>query len=228
LPALSATGVSLSITYYWAIIAGSYTDYIAGKDLTANGGVTLVTDHTGSDTSGAFQTDGSTGYASAPSGIYFPAASFSITLWAYQITTSFTMFDFTVDSANDHVEYTTSYPSFCSTGSMVHLYSGGVANNFCTTSQFPTGVWTHLAITYDYSTTTVTLYINGVSVDSANSLNIRGVTRTINYFGRDSYNNWGNWKLDEIKIHSRVLTATEVLRIRITDRATFRWCNKVF
>jgi hypothetical protein len=88
---------------------------------------------------------------------------------------------------------------------------GTAHSELCTTSQFPIGAWTHLAITYDYSTTTVTLYINGVSVSSASSLSILGVTRTMNYFGKDAYSNWGNWKFDEIKIHSRVLTATEVL-----------------
>jgi hypothetical protein len=211
LPALSDAGVALGITNYWAIVSGSYKDYISGMDLTTTGGVTLVADRLGTDSTGAFLTDGTTGYASAPSGVYFPGASFSMTLWVKLVSQSITMFDFAVGNSNDNIHFVTNYAGACTSNTFLALFSGSMSSNVCQPSDFTVGVWTHVAITYDYSAATAKLYLNGAESVSAGSQKlISSVTRTSNYFGHDTYSNFGNWQFDEIKIHSRVLTAAEI------------------
>jgi hypothetical protein len=69
----------MSITNYWPIINGSYTDYVGGMSLTTVSGVASVADRWNNSNS-SFQTVNSS-YAQAPAGIYFPGTSFSVMMW---------------------------------------------------------------------------------------------------------------------------------------------------
>ncbi len=72
--------------------------------------------------------------------------------------------------------------------------------------------WTHLAITYDASETTIRYYINGVQVDMANDLT--AVTRSNNNsFIVGSHEPWAayyNGYMDELAFFDRILTPDEV------------------
>jgi hypothetical protein len=72
--------------------------------------------------------------------------------------------------------------------------------------------WTHVAVTF--ANNTITLYVNGIKGGTSTvTLNTTGNS---NFIGRsnhtDSYN-YFNGKIDEVRIYSRALTASEVLNL---------------
>jgi hypothetical protein len=77
------------------------------------------------------------------------------------------------------------------------------------TAQLAANAWTHLAATYDG--TTLRIYVNGAQ---ASTLAVGGPIVTTSGVLRIGGNNiWGEWfagSIDEVRIYSRVLTATEI------------------
>ena len=104
-----------------------------------------------------------------------------------------------------------------------YLYTGkiGIAlagprdNDWTTNISIPTGVWTHVAATYDGSS--IRMYKNGVNEDT-----LSGLSGTLQlaesesdrpfYIGKNE--RWGvedfYGKIDEVRIYSQALTATEI------------------
>jgi hypothetical protein len=80
------------------------------------------------------------------------------------------------------------------------------------TSQLPLNAWTHLAGTYDG--TTLRLYVNGVQVGSRP---VTGALLTSTGALRIGGNSvWGEFfqgRIDEVRVHNRALSATEVQTI---------------
>ncbi|HWQ92634.1 MAG TPA: LamG-like jellyroll fold domain-containing protein [Clostridia bacterium] len=79
--------------------------------------------------------------------------------------------------------------------------------------------WTHVALTYDYASSTARMYVNGVERASKSSpVRIRPNTGLPLYFGYRSGKTadlWAGWrhlgKLDEVCLYNRALTAQEVV-----------------
>jgi fibronectin type 3 domain-containing protein len=76
-------------------------------------------------------------------------------------------------------------------------------------SQVPTGVWTHLAATYNGST--LLLYVNGTQVASqAATSSIAANATPLRIGGNNIWGEYFNGLIDEVRIYNRALTATEI------------------
>jgi hypothetical protein len=214
LPVLNAAGYALSINNYWAVIGGSFQDYVGGQNLNPVGGVILAADRLG-NANGSFQTP-SNSYALAPPGIYFPAGnSFSITMWVLWVTNTGVapFMDFGNGPAADNIYIVGNSPTACSLSVYWSVYQNTLFNLSCPTTvvYYVTNVWYHMAFTYSWPNLTSSIYFNGVRYGSKGSqYQIRNVTRLNNTFGRDSWGNYTNWRFDEIKFHGKELSAAEV------------------
>jgi hypothetical protein len=211
---INSAGLAINIVNYWAVINGSYSDYVSGQNLSPIGSVTLVTDRL-SNSLGAFQTPSSS-YAQAPAGLYFASSSFSITMWVQWVSnlgSQAPLFDFSNGANSNNIHFPTNNIGVCSVGNYFEVISGSAAALLCTTSAFTVGTWYHVSITYNVTNLTGYMYVNGVQTGSnvGGMKQIQNVTRSQNYFGKDAWNGVGNWKFDEIKFHGRMLTAAEVL-----------------
>jgi Protein of unknown function (DUF4038)/Concanavalin A-like lectin/glucanases superfamily/Putative collagen-binding domain of a collagenase len=88
------------------------------------------------------------------------------------------------------------------TGSTYHSLYG--------TSTFPTGSWTHLAVTYDQST--LRLYKNGVAAGTlASTDSITTSTNPLSIGGNNVWGEWFNGAIDEVRIYDRALSAAEIV-----------------
>jgi hypothetical protein len=180
--------------------------------LTQNGSVSLIADRLG-NAIGSFQTV-SNSFATAPPGYYFTSGSFSITMWVNIVnSSSVVLFDFGNGDPADNVDMVTNQPGYCPSVAFFQVYSNSSGNFTCFPSALPVGVWLHLAFTYNITSLTASAYVNGnLTVSAGSQYTIRNVTRNSNNFGANSLGEFpGNYKFDEIKFHSRVLSAQEVL-----------------
>lgn len=83
------------------------------------------------------------------------------------------------------------------------------------TAQVPTGVWTHLATTYDGAN--LKLYVNGTQVSStAVTGNIIASSGALKIGGNAIWPEWFAGLIDEVRIYNRALPATEI----VTDMNT--------
>lgn len=93
--------------------------------------------------------------------------------------------------------------------------SAGVGNSYSlvTSSSFPAGVWRHIAQTFDDSTNTMRLYINGIQV-SENT----GVTQSYiseierigaHFFSGNPVSFWDG-KIAQVRVYNEALTGTQV------------------
>jgi hypothetical protein len=171
LASLSLTSLNLNIANYWAVLNGSYTDFVGGATLSPQGGVVFVSDRLG-NAQGSFQTT-SGSYVTAPAGIYFPGSSFSITMWVSVPSTggvSKTLFDFSNGAGADNIMFINNNVGVsCSYTTYVQITSANSGSSVCVPPPFTTGLWYHLAITYNISSLTGTVYLNGNSIATAGS-----------------------------------------------------------
>jgi hypothetical protein len=203
---LNAAGCSLDIINYWAIKNGSYQDFVGGDKYTLipQQCVILFPDRFGKDVRGAFKTAVGC-LVRAPAGFYFTTGSFSITMWTVMThSAAVHMIQFGNGDWSDNVHVVTNNPGVCSHSTYFQILSGASYNLACSSSRFEKGVWYHFAITYDVTSLTSTIYVNGKFVGgSSGQQQLRNLTRSNNYFGHD-------WMFDEVKIHGRSLSAKEV------------------
>ena len=106
-----------------------------------------------------------------------------------------------------------------SSASNVFFLSGstlnaGIGNSFTlvSSSSFPTGVWRHVVQTFDDSTNTMRLYINGVEVDENTSVSesyVSEIERVGSHFV-GSPNSFWNGKIAQIRVYSEALTEEQV------------------
>jgi hypothetical protein len=81
------------------------------------------------------------------------------------------------------------------------------------TSQLPLNAWTHLATTYDGAN--VRLYVNGtLAATRAATGGITVSTGTLQIGGNSVWSEWFKGSIDEVRVYSRALSATEI----VTDR----------
>jgi hypothetical protein len=77
------------------------------------------------------------------------------------------------------------------------------------TAQLPLNTWSHLAATWDGAT--LRLYVNGVQASSrATNGSIVTSAGPLRFGGNSVWGEWFAGRLDEIRVYSRALTATEI------------------
>jgi fibronectin type 3 domain-containing protein len=177
-----------------------------GWNGTLNGGTTWVA----GKINNAVSFSGSSNYATLPNGVMAGVTDFTISAWVKLNTANNTrIFDFGTGTSG----YMELCPKNSSNGYMRYeIVSGGTVQQINTTYAFPTGVWTHVAITQSGSTGT--LYINGASVGTNTGLTLKPAnlgTTTLNYIGKSQWNDpYLNGSVDEFQIYGRALSASEI------------------
>src|SRR5262245_30746986 len=91
---------------------------------------------------------------------------------------------------------------------------GSTNQNVFATAALTANTWTHLAATYDR--TTIRLYVNGVQVASAAQTAAISTSNAALTIGANTYGEYFNGLVDEVRIYNRALTAAEIQ----TDMAT--------
>jgi hypothetical protein len=120
------------------------------------------------------------------------------------------LMDFSNGVSSDNVHFVTYNPGVCSFPAYFQVLSNASYSMACM-QQFPSGVWLHVTVTYSILNLTSSAYVNGSLITSVGSqMQLRNLTRGTNYFGANSWGMYGNWMFDEVKFHSRVLSAQEV------------------
>ncbi len=77
-----------------------------------------------------------------------------------------------------------------------------------TPNSLPAGVWTHVAVTYDAATNTMNLYQNGVLVSSNTAAST--YTETANWIGQQSFGNYFQGKIDEVRFWTVARTGAQI------------------
>jgi len=151
-------------------------------------------------------------HAKLPSGITSGVTDFTISTWVKLNSSSNNtrIFDFGTGTNN----YMELCPKTSANGFVRYeIVSSGTLQQINTTYTFPTGVWTHVALTQ--SGTTGTLYINGTSVGTNAGLTLKPSnlgTTTLNYVGRSQWSNdpYLNGTLDDFRFYSQAMSAAEI------------------
>ena len=161
----------------------------------------------------AVSLDGVNDYVSLPPGVVAGLTDFTISAWVKLNGTSSNtrIFDFGSDTS----KYMELCPKNGITGFMrLEALKGGVMELIDTTYTFPTGTWTHVALTLSGSTGT--LYVNGTAVGSNAVMSINpsslGLDTTKNYIGKSQ---WGslsylNGSVDDFRIYNYAFSAADI------------------
>jgi fibronectin type 3 domain-containing protein len=158
-------------------------------------------------------------YVSLPSGVVAGQTSFTIAAWVFLTTSSTWMrvFDFGTGTSNYMfltVRNGSNVPRFA------FLVNGNSTEQGINgTSAIPTGVWTHMAVTW--SNNVGTLYVNGVQVGQNTSMTWNPSlleTTTQNYIGRSEWSSdpYFNGTIDDFRIYAHALTAAQIYSLATT------------
>lgn len=99
----------------------------------------------------------------------------------------------------------------------VSTLSAGVGNSYSlvTSASFPTGVWRHVAQTFDDTTNTMRLYINGVQVSQNLSVTQSYVSQIerigAHYAGGSPVSFWDG-KIAQVRVYNTALSGTDILQ----------------
>lgn len=104
--------------------------------------------------------------------------------------------------------------------------SAGVGGSYSlvTSASFPTGVWKHVVQTFDDTTNTMRLYINGVQVSQNLSVTqsyVSEIERVGAHYSGSSPVSFWDGKIAQVRIYSEALSATDVLANYDNTKATF-------
>ncbi|MBL7942900.1 MAG: hypothetical protein JNM00_09045, partial [Flavobacteriales bacterium] len=91
-----------------------------------------------------------------------------------------------------------------------YLVAGGQNNynNIQSPSQVPMNTWTHVAVTYNYGSSQMTLYIDGVQVAQGSGNYTYGYEQYLGYFS--PYGSYFGGKMDEIREWNYARSATQI------------------
>jgi hypothetical protein len=159
----------------------------------------------------AVDLDGVDDYVSLPPSVVAGLTDFTISAWVKLDSTSNNtrIFDFGSSTSN--------YMELCprtGTGFLKYvIVTGGTAQAIDTTYTFPTGTWTHVAMTLSGSTGT--LYVNGTAVGSnavmsKNPSNLGDTSQ--NYIGKSQWSNdpYLNGSVDDFRVYNHALSAADI------------------
>lgn len=149
------------------------------------------------------------GYAQVTPGVYFNR-SFTAEGWVYvnSYTTWARLFDFGGGAGDDNVIIAVS-----NLDSGLPVFACG-GQNITSNTQIPLEEWVHLSATYDYASSTGTLYMNGAQVAQAYQPHkLQNNTHNFCYIGKS---NWGadsnlEGAVGELAIYPFAMSGTEVL-----------------
>jgi hypothetical protein len=115
---------------------------------------------------------------------------------------------------------TTSH-NIISSASNVFFFSGstlygGVGGAFTRTSStsFPTNTWRHVALTFNDSTNTMVMYINGVQVSTNTNVNESYIAETLRvgaHFSGGNITSFFQGRISEVRVYNEALRADQVL-----------------
>jgi hypothetical protein len=93
---------------------------------------------------------------------------------------------------------------------------GGVGGSFqlVSSSGFPTGVWKHVALTFNDSTNTMTLYINGSQVSQNTNVTQSYIDQTLrigSHISGSTLVSFWNGKISQARVYNTALTAANIL-----------------
>jgi hypothetical protein len=174
-------------------------------------GATLTTDRFGNANS-AYNFDGATGYISVPDNSLMYSDEMTISWW-------YRVMEYT---AGNHVaiawlEPGYKYQQFFSGTSFAYFngYNSGSGGYFNPTYDLTTvNEWQNITVTYtklSETTSTTTLYVNGLQKQSDNHTMAMAYSPGYNfYIGKNHNGNFFIGALDDIRIYTRVLTETEI------------------
>lgn len=103
---------------------------------------------------------------------------------------------------------------------------GGVGGQYMEVSSasFQTNSWRHVALTFNDSTNTMTLYINGVQVNQKTSVTVSYISETLrigaHYAGGNPVSFWSG-RIAIVRIYSRALSGSEISRNFNATRGRF-------
>lgn len=103
------------------------------------------------------------------------------------------------------------------TNSYIYAYydddNAGVSTSLQSSSTISGGVWNHIAVTtrHDSGDVYAKIYINGVGGSETNLGTYVGSTNLADFFL--GYNSLNSYKVDEIRVYERALTASDVLAL---------------
>jgi len=160
----------------------------------------------------ALRLDGSSGHARLPTGILANVGDFTVAAWVNLAAA--TQWSRIFDFGSGTGSYMFLTPRSSAGGLRFAITTGGAAaeQTINTATPLPTGVWKHVAVTA--AGTTGILYVDGVEA-ARGSISLRPsslVTTSATYVGRSQYANdpFLNGQVDQLRIYSRALSATEV------------------
>ena len=106
---------------------------------------------------------------------------------------------------------------YCGDGSPFAGFSTSTINAVCQPSPLPANTWTHLTLTYNGSV--LTLYRNGLAVATASISGAASFTTETLQIGGSQFGENFKGLIDEVRVHSRALTSTEIQAIFQQDSA---------
>lgn len=174
----------------------------------------------------ALQLDGTANsYATLPTGIVSTLNDFTISAWVKMdaLANWMRVFDFGTGTA----KYLFLSVQTGTAGSIRYgIKNGGTEQGITYNFATPLNTWTHFAVTQ--SGNTCSIYINGALVASSASITIKPSTigsTNLNYLGKSQWNDpMFKGAIDEFKIYSRALSASEIAEstatLAITNRET--------
>jgi uncharacterized protein len=179
-----------------------------GGPATLVGGATFGAGRVGN----ALRLDGSSGYARLPSGLLANIGDFTVSVWVNlaAATQWSRIFDF--GSGTSSYMFLTPRSSAGGIRFAITSTGAGAEQTINATTPLATGTWKHVAVTAAGSTGI--LYVDGVEA-ARGSITLRPsslVTTSATYVGRSQFANdpFLNGQVDQLRIYSRALSATEV------------------
>jgi DUF1680 family protein len=180
----------------------------SGGPATLVGGATFGAGRVGN----ALRLDGSSGYVRLPSGLLANVGDFTVALWVNLAAA--TQWSRIFDFGSGTSSYMFLTPRSSAGGIRFAITSSGAGAEQTINSAAPlaTGTWKHVAVTA--AGTTGILYVDGVEA-ARGSVTLRPsslVTTSATYVGRSQFANdpFLNGQVDQLRIYSRALSATEV------------------
>jgi hypothetical protein len=199
------------VTVYYPFDQSSGTTVTDTSGNGQNGTITGTATWGAGKVNNALTLDGSTSYVSVPAGIVSGLTNFTVAAWIKPTSLSNWMRVF--DFGTGTTDYMFLTPQSGGGWRFAITTGGNGAEQQLNYATAPsTGVWTHVAVTL--SGTTGTLYVNGVQVAQNTSMTLHpsslGSTNQ-NYIGKSQFGDpLFNGSVDEFKIYSRALSATEI------------------